>query len=65
MRGQEGRELAEHGELGSQCNGAGADGQAELAQEQHLLGLAGIISLFPAPRAFGIAGAERLFHGGA
>ena len=65
MRGQQRRELAEHGELRGGCDGTRPDGRAEFAQEQHLRGLAGVISQLPAPGAFGVAAAAGLLHGGA
>jgi hypothetical protein len=65
VRGQQRRELAEHGKLRGWCDGTRPDGRAEFAQEQHLRGLAGVIGQLPAPHAFGVAAAERLLHGGA
>ena len=65
VRGQQRRELAEHGELRGGRDGTRPDGRAEFAQEQHLRGLAGVIGQLPAPRAFGVAAAEGLLHGGA
>src|SRR3546814_9275125 len=41
LRRQKSGDLAEHGELGGRCRGARPDGRAELAQEEHLRGLAG------------------------
>jgi hypothetical protein len=65
VRGQQACELAEHGKLRGRRGGARPDGGAEFAQEQHLRRLAGVIGLLPAPRAFGVAAAEGLLHGGA
>jgi hypothetical protein len=65
VRGQQRRELAEHGEMRGRRDSARPDGRPEFAQEHYLRRLAGVIGQLPAPCAFGVAAAEGLLHGGA
>ena len=62
LRREQRRELAEHGEEGCRRSRAGAHGGAELAQEQDLRRLAGIVGKLPIPGAFRVGTAERGLH---
>ena len=58
VRRQQGRDLRQHGEQRRRRAGAGTHGGTELAQEQHLRRLAGVVGGLPVPGAFGIGAAE-------
>ena len=65
VRRQQGRDLGQHGEQGGRGIGPRPHRRTELAQEQHLRGLASLVGGLPVPDAVGVGTAEARQHGGA
>ena len=65
MGGQKSSDLAQHLQHARRRRGLGADGWAELAEEQDGRGLAGVVGRLPVPGTGRIGAAEGALHGGA
>ena len=65
MGGKKRRDLAQHRQRARRRRGLGADGWAELAEEQDGRRLAGVVGGLPVPGTGRIGAAEGALHGGA
>ena len=65
VRRQQRRDLGQHGEQGGRGIGPRPHRRTELAQEQHLRGLACLVGGLPVPDAVGVGTAKARQHGGA
>ena len=63
--GSKRRDLGQHREQGGRGIGPRPHRRTELAQEQHLRGLASLVGGLPVPDAIGVGTAEARHHGGA